>query len=265
MCNPHSLKLFEAAKAPGRTRSSRGASRVKELNPTRANNSHQPWRLARVPLALVQMVKSSVQHQWKFIRSNVLNFRLGTRATVAEPPSKKRKRDEAAAIRASMEARLEETALALPSEYEDEIVQHPAMAEAVRHERLLREGFARDALDDLRMHITTHASLVDRKKQHSGVVWNTGMDTRLARKQQAIDAAATQYRTLRNTLLDLGMDENDSEFRRLEDNDKKAFVIITEEQVLGDSRRKPSWIWGDFSFIGKSEDNAIKTFMLDSK
>ena len=139
------------------------------------------------------------------------------------------------------------------------------MAQAVRHERLLREGFARDALDDLRMHITTHASLVDRKKQQSGVIWNTGMDNRLARKQQAIDAAATRYRTIRQILIALGMDENDPELRPLEDKDKKAFVIISEEQVLGDSRCKPSWIWGDFLFIGKLKDSAMKTFMLDSK
>ena len=61
------------------------------------------------------------------------------------------------------------------------------------------------------------------------------------------------------------MDDSDGEFRPLEDKDKKAFVIISEEQLLGDSRRKPSWIRGDFSFIGKSKDSAIQAFMLDSR
>ena len=91
------------------------------------------------------------------------------------------------------------------------------------------------------------------------------MDNHLAKKQHAIDAAATRYWTIRKTLLALGMNDNNPKFRPLEDTDKKVFVIISEEQVLGDSRRQPSWIWGDFSFIGKSKDSAMKTFMLDSK
>lgn len=177
----------------------------------------------------------------------------------------KRKRDDDEAVRTGMLAVLQESSLLLPSDYDNEIIKHRAMAEAVRNELLLRQGHARNALDDLRMHITTHATLEDRKKQASGVIHNTGWDNRLARKRAAIDDAASRYRKLRDTLIVLGMQEGDEEFRPLADEDKRAFVIISEEQLLGDSRRKPSWIWGDFSFVGKADDGTLKTFMFESE
>ncbi|KAI0710287.1 hypothetical protein C8T65DRAFT_575470 [Cerioporus squamosus] len=163
-----------------------------------------------------------------------------------------------------MHALLEETALRLPSDFDDAILRHPAMAQAVQFERQLREGFARDALDAVRVHITTHATLEDRKKQGSGTTFNASMDKRLDRKKQTIEQAAARYNAIRAILLVLGMSPDDKEFQPLLRKDMKAFAIITEEQMLGDSARRPSWIWGDFSFIGKEASGDIKTFMLES-
>ncbi|KAI0683387.1 hypothetical protein C8T65DRAFT_713458 [Cerioporus squamosus] len=141
-----------------------------------------------------------------------------------------------------MHALLEETALRLPSDFDDAILRHPVMAQAVQFERQLREGFARDALDAVRVHITTHATLEDQKKQGS----------------------AARYNAIRAILLVLGMSPDDKEFQPLLRKDMKVFSIIMEEQMLGDSARRPSWIWGDFSFIGKEASGDIKTFMLES-
>lgn len=58
----------------------------------------------------------------------------------------------------------------LPSSYDAKLRECEAMAEPVRYERELQEGYAREALDDLRMHLTTHATLESRcRKQISGV------------------------------------------------------------------------------------------------
>ncbi|RPD67803.1 hypothetical protein L226DRAFT_474379 [Lentinus tigrinus ALCF2SS1-7] len=157
-----------------------------------------------------------------------------------------------------------ETALPLPSDLHDDVIKHPAMTRLVNHELQFRKAFARNALDDLRMHIITHATVEHRKKQGSGVVFNTGANASIKTKTDARDAARDRYRAIRETLLVLGMDKDDQEFKPLHNEDVRAFVIVSEEELLGDSRRRPSWIWGDFSFIGKEKDGKVKKFMLES-
>ncbi|RPD52052.1 hypothetical protein L226DRAFT_474677 [Lentinus tigrinus ALCF2SS1-7] len=154
--------------------------------------------------------------------------------------------------------------MTLPSDLDVQVRTRPAMAAAVQHERALREGYARDALDELRMHITTFASLEYRKRRGSGVKHNKKMEPQLSKKQQVIDAAGVRYSDHRQKLITLGMKEDHHEFRLLTKNDKRAFVITADEQTPGDSRRSPSWIWGDFGFIGKAQEGSIKDFMLDS-
>ncbi|KAI0691308.1 hypothetical protein C8T65DRAFT_587315 [Cerioporus squamosus] len=182
----------------------------------------------------------------------------------ASPPKKRKRNTPAAAVRASMHAQLEDTVLRLPSDFDDKVLRHPAMSQAVKYKRQLREGFARDALDAVRVHITTHATLEDRRKQGSGMTYNTSMDKRLDKKKQAMESAAQRYNAIRTILLVLGMSPDNKEFQPLLRKDMKAFAIITEEQILGDSARRPSWIWGDFSFIGKETNGDIKMFMLKS-
>ncbi|TFK78476.1 hypothetical protein K466DRAFT_449828, partial [Polyporus arcularius HHB13444] len=149
----------------------------------------------------------------------------------------------------SMNGQLDAMSLALPSAYDPRIIQHPAMTTAVQYERMIREGCANDALDDLRLHLTTYACLEDRRKQGSGVLHNTPMDKRMQKKKAAIAAAKSRYRQIRAILLRLGMGEDDVKYKPLLDTDCKPFVLVIEEQRLGDSRRKPCWIWSDFSFV----------------
>ena len=181
-------------------------------------------------------------------------------------PRKKRKRDGLKEeIRLSLLSELKATTMPLPSDYHRTIRAHPAMAEAVKYERALREGYATEALDDLRLHLTTHAGLKDRRQQASGVKSNTNWDRRLAAKIVAINSAKERYREERRMLLLLGMAEDDSNFKRLTESDCKAFAIIDEEQKLGDSRKRPSWIWGDFAFMDRTDEEGVKSFLLYSK
>lgn len=91
------------------------------------------------------------------------------------------------------------------------------------------------------------------------------MEYRLDNKKAAINGAKTRYRAQREILLTLGMSQDDQEFQVLHDRDCRAFVELMEEQTLGDSRRDPSWIWGDFSYIEKVSDGDVSRFLRESK
>lgn len=140
------------------------------------------------------------------------------------------------------------TQFLLPSDYHSLIRGATSMTELVNFERELRRGQANEALDDLRLHLTTYLSLEDRKRQVSGVIRNTAWDRRLTKKTAAINSAKRQYREVRQILRLLGMPEDDEHLQPLEDKDCKPFVIVVEEQQHNDSKRKPTWIWGNFGY-----------------
>ncbi|KAH9921091.1 hypothetical protein B0H21DRAFT_660461, partial [Amylocystis lapponica] len=75
----------------------------------------------------------------------------------------------------------------------------------------------------------------------------------IRRKQAAVKTAAEVYRRARRALLTLGMEENDQTYRPLRPEDLRPFVLRMEEQQRGDSKKAPSWIWGDFSFVEKTK------------
>ena len=74
-----------------------------------------------------------------------------------------------------------------------------------------------------------------------------------------------RYRAERQLLLLLGMPESNSKFKRLNEADCKAFTILDVERRLGDSQKLPSWIWGDFSFLNRTDADGVKKFMIASK
>ncbi|KAI1787177.1 hypothetical protein LXA43DRAFT_896623 [Ganoderma leucocontextum] len=164
----------------------------------------------------------------------------------------------------AMATELEESAILLPSSYHKLVRDHVGMKTALDTERKLREGLAAEALDKLRLHLTTHQALELRRKQVSGVINNTEVDRRLADKRFATDRAKYAYRKHRHLLRVLGMAENDSKFKPLRDQDCYAFAITAAEHRLGDSHRLPSWIWGDFSYITKVANGDIRNFLDDS-
>ena len=168
------------------------------------------------------------------------------------------------ALRA-MAAELEEPAVLLPSAYHRVVRDHIGMKVAITTERKMREGLATEALDRLRLHLTTHKALQLRKTQVSGVINNTDVDRRIAEKREATDRAKYEYRKNRHLLRVLGMREDDSKFKPLKDNDCYAFVITDAERSRGDSHRLPSWIWGDFSYVLQAQNGDIRQFLDDSR
>ncbi|KAI0362994.1 hypothetical protein BV20DRAFT_959208 [Pilatotrama ljubarskyi] len=192
---------------------------------------------------------------------------------VPEPPappacdrgSTKGKRTRGATQLSGMLARLEEVSILLPSDYHSQVRSHDAMAELVKMERRLREGQANEALEQLRVHLTTQISLADRKTRGSGTAHNTAMDKRIYGKRDAIERAKYAYRLARHKMVVLGMNqEQRKRYLHLKDSDCKAFVLVNEELRAGDSRRRPTWIWGDFTYMDKLDDGKIKLFVTNS-
>ncbi|KAI1781959.1 hypothetical protein LXA43DRAFT_977822 [Ganoderma leucocontextum] len=168
------------------------------------------------------------------------------------------------ALRA-MAAELQEPGVLLPSAYHKTVRDHVGMKMAVETERKLREGVANEALNKLRLHLTTYQALELRRRQVSGVIHNTEMDRRLSEKRLATDSAKHEYRKNRYLLRVLGMPEDDAIFKVLEDRHCYAFAITAAEHRLGDSHRLPSWIWGDFSYVAEVQGGDIRQFLDDTR
>lgn len=177
----------------------------------------------------------------------------------------KRKRSRESAELTAMAARLDEVDVRLPSDYHSTVRKHAAMKDAVATERRLREGQANEALEDLRLHLTTQMSLAERKTQGSGTIHNAAMDRRIHGKRDTIERAKYAYRRARLAMIVLGMSKKDRTYRVLKDQDCKAFVIVDEEVRRGDSKLDPTWIWGDFTYMGKLDEGKIKIFVTNSE
>lgn len=168
-----------------------------------------------------------------------------------------RKREKA---RPAMALELLATRIDLPSSVHRIIRKHPAMKAAVDMEMGLREHQAHDALDDLRTQLITSAGMRQKKQEVSGQNRTTRAAGAIIRKNKAVQAAAASYRRARGALLALGMSTKDEEFRELRKEDVKAFTVLAEEQLLGDSKKSPSWIWENLEFIDARGEGAVKEY-----
>ena len=164
----------------------------------------------------------------------------------------------------AMAAELEESTVLLPSDYHKLVHDHVGLKMAVDTEMKLREGLAAEALDKVRLHLTTYQALEQQRRNVLGVIQTTEIDHRLTDKQLTIDRAKYAYRKQRHLLRVLGMLEDHATFKPLLDENCYAFAIITKEHQRGDSHRLPSWIWGDFSYVAKVKDGDICNFLDDS-
>ena len=182
-----------------------------------------------------------------------------------QPAPKRKKQSRGQKALQAMADELGESGILLPSAYDKAVREHVGMKMAVETERRLREGLAAEALDKLRLHLTTFQALTYRRRNVSGVINNTEVDRRLADKRLATDRAKYAYRKQRHMLRVLGMLEEDPKFKVLRDDDCYAFAITAAEHRLGDSHRLPSWVWGDFSYVAKVKDGDIRNFLDDSR
>ncbi|KAI0649157.1 hypothetical protein C8Q79DRAFT_999013 [Trametes meyenii] len=152
----------------------------------------------------------------------------------------------------------------LPSDYHSAVRRHPAMTELVRIERSMHEGQANEALDLLRLHLSTYLSLKVRRERANNATDTRKADGRLQEQKKVTDDAKECYRATRQLLLVLGMEADDPKYQVLRDEDCKPFVLFIGEQQLGDSYRLPTWIWGNFDFVERVSVEELKKFVKDS-
>ncbi|KAI0668291.1 hypothetical protein C8Q78DRAFT_1071556 [Trametes maxima] len=150
----------------------------------------------------------------------------------------------------------------LPSMYHSSVRQQPALQPAVEVERKLREGQANDALHELRTHLTAVYSLADLRQQGVGQDHSKRVKGMSATEIEVGRRARDEYRRVRVVLRVLGMKEDHETYRVLTDKDAKPFVVTPEQHRRGDSKRNPSWLWEDFSFIDDQENDEVKEVLL---
>ncbi|KAJ3552341.1 hypothetical protein NM688_g4199 [Phlebia brevispora] len=171
-------------------------------------------------------------------------------------PSKKRKRNEAESDsrpggprqRTAEWLALNSVFIELPSSHDPLLRNQEAMQIAVVIEKTLRQHYGLH-LDSMRLH---------------GQKFMVRARGSLKRKWTAIRADAGAYRRIRRVLLALGMSTKDKIFKPLEKDDVKAFTVLTEDQLLGDSKQPPSWIWENMSFIKAQDDESVRNYCIEA-
>ena len=194
---------------------------------------------------------------------SALETEEGGEAVVSEsasPPAARRQDETAPAIQALVSG----FRIALPSDYKREIWQRPAMSTAVQIEMQLRRAQANDALEDLRTQLITATSFRHNNRHVTGNAAVTRAKAAAGRKMDAVRASAEVYRRARRAMVALDMPEDDNTYRKLQTDDLRAFAISVADQQRGDSRKAPSWIWGDLSFAEGGQDAAVREYIADS-
>lgn len=150
--------------------------------------------------------------------------------------------------------------IALPSRLSPSLSNHAMLESFCSIERRLREGLANEALHALRTSLITGAALFQGRRDMSGQKANTRAKGFFDRQNRAKLAAARLYRNSRESLVALGLKEDDKIYRKLADGDIRAFTVYEQDQKLGHSKVKVSWIWGDFDFTEGQEDGPLKRY-----
>lgn len=122
------------------------------------------------------------------------------------------------------------------------------MEDAVMAEMKLRQGQGNDTLSDVRTHLITLTTLKKQQELAEGQAL-TRFQGAVNREMKARNDAAEGYWATRNALRTLKPAESRNNFPELTEWDLKIFNFKMVHQALGDSRRSPSWIWGDFGFV----------------
>ncbi|PSR99299.1 hypothetical protein PHLCEN_2v4158 [Hermanssonia centrifuga] len=56
------------------------------------------------------------------------------------------------------------------------------------------------------------------------------------------------------------MSTKDEEFRKLRKEDVKAFTVLAEKQLLGNSKKSLLWIWENLEFIDVQGEGTVKEY-----
>lgn len=132
--------------------------------------SQQSTKPTRVSYTDGQHWGGSLQDSRDTVDQGVLNREPTAHGT---PRSKRKKADKHEATRAEWRSMLDVFDMAMPSDLNARVCSHDAIGHPVQCELELRKGYAAEALDSLRVHLMTFATLEDRRKQVSSVKRNT--------------------------------------------------------------------------------------------
>ncbi|PPQ76396.1 LOW QUALITY PROTEIN: hypothetical protein CVT26_015366 [Gymnopilus dilepis] len=137
----------------------------------------------------------------------------------------------------------ENEVLLLPSDFSESHRRYLGLEDGQRVERELREGRARDHLEDVRTAIQTYNHHIALKaKEVRSQRHITRAQNIIKGLQEDIRKPAHQYNKTRDALLKLGLSPADPVLRQLKDNELWAKNTALPAR-LGDSRTEDPWYW----------------------
>lgn len=187
------------------------------------------------------------------------------RANGEDVPRKRTKTEHVPSERNDAWHALNAVLIELPSSHHPLIRDHPGMRAAVLIEKAIRGANAEARLEELRTYLIMSASLTTEVKMVHGQYQGTRARNILKNRWKTIQRTAGAYRRARRALVNLGLSEGDHTFKPLRKEDVKAFVVLSTDEQLGDSKRKVSWIWENLDFISAQKGAHVKEFLIEGK
>lgn len=139
------------------------------------------------------------------------------------------------------------------------------MAQSLAIELRLREGQATELLDHFRTVVSARISLQDLRSQGYGQAHGKKIRALDANEKTVGDEIRREYHRIRDVMLVLGMSAKDGRYHLITDADASPFTVTMEQRQPGDSRRTPSWLWADFSFVDNQPEGPTKEYINESE
>lgn len=137
----------------------------------------------------------------------------------------------------------EEEQLMLPSSFTSEMRKSLGLTRLADVEYRLREGQAYDALQSLRQTIQEYNhNLLNKAHNVHGVKHNTRAETFLRGLTADKHTAAGKYRLARDSMVSLGLSDDDTYWRPLRDTELWG-KSVSKKRKLGDGKTRDPWFW----------------------
>ena len=154
----------------------------------------------------------------------------------------------------------------LPSSYPSEVRACDGLRDAVELEMSMRQAHAKEALDQVRIHLAATYGL--RRHQAKSTTQQQKLRNRgpSQRVRSALYNAANAYERARTAMVALGMKADDPTYQPIKKSDLKVFVLREADRKWGDSKNtKESWIMGNLSFVDGELTEDVRNTVIESK
>ncbi|KAH9929863.1 uncharacterized protein BXZ73DRAFT_47795 [Epithele typhae] len=148
---------------------------------------------------------------------------------------------------------IEGVELPLPSTYDDTVLAQPPAKHLADLEATVRCQQAHKCLEEVRTHLILYAALkIDVRIPSKNKPLSRELTDMLRTTRRDADAAADDYRAIRERLLWLGISVNDPDFQPLEKRDVEPFNLANSRSSLNQSKKlQVSWLWNKMSLVDK--------------